>query len=87
MIDKLQGLYVATFDEQCSEAPSEYLRLVRHLEDWWYLAKRLDFASQRAELELAFVDLKSYGDFLVYETQDDMLNDWREKYQGRTPAR
>ncbi len=81
MIDKLQGLYVAAFDEQCSETPSEYLRLVRHLKDWWYLAKRLDFAGQRAESELAFIDLKSYGDFSIYETQGDMLNDWREKYR------
>ena len=81
MIDKLQGLYVAVFDEQRSETPSEYLRLVRHLKDWWYLAKRLDFAGQRAESKLAFIDLKSYGDFSVYETQGDMLNDWREKYR------
>lgn len=81
MIDKLQGLYVAAFDEQRSETPSEYLRLVRHLKDWWYLAKRLDFAGQRAESKLAFIDLKSYGDFSVYETQGDMLNDWREKYR------
>lgn len=81
MIDKLQGLYVAAFYGPHDEKPNAYLRLVRHLKEGRYLARELNFADKNAERELQVIDLLRYDCFSIYETQGDMLNDWREKYR------